>query len=39
LDVAATEARVREYTAIAKRISDAGVTGLPEISIPGLANN
>lgn len=37
-DAAATEASLREYVALSKRITQAGVEGLPEIVIPGTAS-
>lgn len=35
-DIPAAEAKLREYATIAKRITDAGVTGLPVVDIPEL---
>ena len=34
-DVTATEASLREYVALSKRITQVGVAGLPEVVIPG----
>jgi len=34
-DIAAAEKRVRDYAAISKRITDAGIGGLPQINVAG----
>jgi hypothetical protein len=37
-DVADAEASLREYAALSKRITEAGVAGLPEVVIPGTGS-